>query len=335
MNAKILAFRRAGGDPMDDPRAKNFRYEKFKWSKMVLASDLTATEKNVLLAIDSRMDSDDGTCFPSVETIAEDSNLSTRTVQRSVKSAQEKGWLSVSRKRGHRSKYEATIPSVTPDNLVTRDKQKTPATRDAVVTPDKPVTRDSAVAKGVTGLSRRGDTVVTQIDQEYIKEQIIPATPAAREAPDENSGWTSDTPNPADVDLERFIHQELDDQGLKPRIGESGQIARRLALSGLSDADRRKYLVDDIASLRLKVDEGTDRRWALSWLGTAKSIAHWRAALNAASQQPAAPTTSSGSQRGAKRHIPGNVEGNFMDQVAEIEAHNARVAAQKAEGGQP
>ena len=110
-------------------------------------------------------------------------------------------------------------------------------------------------------------------------------------------------PDPADIDIDRFIHQELSDHGLEPRIGESQQIARRLILSELSEADRRRYLVDDVSRLREKVDSGAiDRRRAIDWIGSTKGISWWLSSVKTA--RAAAPTqTQSGAVASKTRLI--------------------------------
>ena len=96
------------------------------WQHTVLQSNLPSTVKFVLLALSvGWMDTDGGSCFPTLAQIAERAGLSRQAVARALDQAVEAGYL----KRWHwghgrgnrRWNYQATLPHgemVTPDNYL-------------------------------------------------------------------------------------------------------------------------------------------------------------------------------------------------------------------------
>jgi hypothetical protein len=138
--------------------------------------------------------------------------------------------------------------------------------------------------------SRQNDAQADKMSpiQRSTEKNTTTTTPAREPSPvcgAEDESTSTPKPDPGDIDLDRYIHQELTDHGLEPRIGEAQQIARRLMLSELSEPDRRRYLVDDAARLRGKFDAGTiDRRTAIDWLGSTRGISWWLTSVKAARQ---------------------------------------------------
>lgn len=87
------------------------------WMRAVRDSDLESTMKHVLLTLGTRMDPDGGSCYPSTRTLAADTGLSRRTVEKHLRSAEERGWLRRER-AGHsgqgwrRNRYVPVTPTV-------------------------------------------------------------------------------------------------------------------------------------------------------------------------------------------------------------------------------
>jgi hypothetical protein len=120
------------------------------------------TDRLVLLALADQA-RDDGTTWPSVETIALRSRVSERTVQRSIKALQLLGELAVEANAGTRgtNKYTVIVSPRqidTPDNLT-------------------PVSQSPRQIDGVTPMTRSGDTRVTRTVKNH---QLPPNPPAPR-----------------------------------------------------------------------------------------------------------------------------------------------------------
>jgi hypothetical protein len=84
---------------------------KWKWREAVWASDLTANQKLVAQAISQYTDRDGSSAWPAVPTLAADTSLSDRTVQRSLESLVELGWLRIERRAAqHRPTTYGLVP---------------------------------------------------------------------------------------------------------------------------------------------------------------------------------------------------------------------------------
>ncbi len=67
----------------------------FSWRHAILKSDIHSTTKHVLLTLACHMNELGESCFPSINTLAEETSLSERSVRTQIKSAQELGWIKV------------------------------------------------------------------------------------------------------------------------------------------------------------------------------------------------------------------------------------------------
>ena len=90
---------------------------KFSWERAVVQSDLDGTSRHVALTVGLHFSKAGDSCWPSMETLAEESGLHLSTVKRHLTILREAGWLIVhsggSPKGGTRTsnRYEAAIPS--------------------------------------------------------------------------------------------------------------------------------------------------------------------------------------------------------------------------------
>lgn len=75
---------------MADPDAENVA---LAWMRAVRESDLKKTTKLVLLTLGTRMDPDGSSCFPSTRTLADDTGLSRRTVEKHLREAASQDWI--------------------------------------------------------------------------------------------------------------------------------------------------------------------------------------------------------------------------------------------------
>ena len=83
----------------------------FEWTKAVRDSDLPPHVKHVLLTLATWMDAGGGSCFPTVETIADGVGKDRSNVLRALRSAADAGWVERrSGTYGRQSNYMATCP---------------------------------------------------------------------------------------------------------------------------------------------------------------------------------------------------------------------------------
>lgn len=308
-HAEIIDLHRARGGQMAEVRDE---FDRFKWARG-WAEDERITSSTAIAILGALLQhmSPQGECYPSVPTLARLGRCTERTVRRHLSNLEDLGWLKIIKRTGASNLYRA----VTPDT-------RTPS---SAVTPD---TGDGGTpCSGVT-------PPPALVSPKQIREQRITTTTHTREAetktdldtnPNQNQAQVEEKlqkPDPMDIDLDRFIHNELLDQGLKPRIGEAQQIARRVILSELKPQDRRRYLVDWIARVAEKIQDGEiDRRTAIRWIGGAKSVAWWVADVkNARESEPI--------KKPAKRYAKDSIESNAEKCLERIQ----RLARQ---GGEP
>lgn len=84
----------------------------FTWRSAIVESNLKPTTRHVLLTLSLHMNERGGSCFPSVETLARETDLNRATIIRQLQIAETDGWLVVERSAGRTSnRYEAAIPS--------------------------------------------------------------------------------------------------------------------------------------------------------------------------------------------------------------------------------
>ena len=84
-----------------------------RWRRAVLAEPaLTDAQKLVAFALAEHMNGGGGSCWPSVETLADEVALTRRPVQRALATLDAAGWIEreIGRGRGHSSQYRATFP---------------------------------------------------------------------------------------------------------------------------------------------------------------------------------------------------------------------------------
>jgi DNA-binding MarR family transcriptional regulator len=86
----------------------------FAWREALRTSSLTSTQRGVAWALSQHMDRNGGSCFPSVQTLSEDSGYSRRTVQKTVRSLEGVGWIECDAGGGRKrtTRYQARIPGV-------------------------------------------------------------------------------------------------------------------------------------------------------------------------------------------------------------------------------
>lgn len=174
------------------------------------------TDRLVLLAIADSAGDDGGNAFPSIETLADKAKVSTRTVQRSIRSLTLLGEVSVTPNAGRHGTnvYQVRMDRqpVTPVNLA-----PVPDSH-----PGQSVTGDERVTEGVTPVTPGGDTGVT-------RTVLEPSTTRPKNI-------SSDAPRP-DVDrLCDHLADRIEANGSKrPTIGKRWRDAARLML----DADGR------------------------------------------------------------------------------------------------
>ena len=66
---------------------------KFEWQRAFMASDLPPMTRLVLFALCAHMDPDGGTCYPSIERLAECTGLAIRAVKAHTRKAVDSGWI--------------------------------------------------------------------------------------------------------------------------------------------------------------------------------------------------------------------------------------------------
>lgn len=85
---------------------KSSRFDTLAWARSLRESDLSATERAVGWALALRAGAT-GQCWPSVATLAGDTNLSRRAVQQSLHALVQGGWVEVkSAKSGYTPDYQ-------------------------------------------------------------------------------------------------------------------------------------------------------------------------------------------------------------------------------------
>lgn len=89
----------------------------YSWRQAVLKSKLAATTKHVLVTLGCHMNDMGESCFPSIETLMEETSLSNRAIITHLDKAEQAGFI-VTRKHGFagqkwaRNEYVATFPNV-------------------------------------------------------------------------------------------------------------------------------------------------------------------------------------------------------------------------------
>jgi hypothetical protein len=94
---------------------------RFRWRKAITTSSLTATQRHVAHVLGLHMNSDGGSCYPSIALIALETGYSRRAVQYGLRVLEAKGWIrrEAGGKKGgrgleHTSRYQARIPRGAP-----------------------------------------------------------------------------------------------------------------------------------------------------------------------------------------------------------------------------
>jgi DNA-binding MarR family transcriptional regulator len=83
----------------------------FTWRTAITESDLRPTSRHVALTLSLYMGEKGDHAWPAVTTLAEDTGLDRRTVQRALRELQDSGWLAVRIGGGHAtSRYVGLIP---------------------------------------------------------------------------------------------------------------------------------------------------------------------------------------------------------------------------------
>lgn len=87
----------------------------FSWRQVVLKSKLAATTKHVLVTLGCHMNDMGESCFPSIETLCEETSLSNRAVITHLEIAEKEGFISRARhgfagQKWARNEYKATFP---------------------------------------------------------------------------------------------------------------------------------------------------------------------------------------------------------------------------------
>ena len=94
----------------------------FAYMDAVLASDLTSSQRMILLVQAKHADAHEGeltNSYPSEETLAEQTGLNRKTIQRARKSLVELGWLIQTHSgRGGSSKWSNAYDLAVPDELI-------------------------------------------------------------------------------------------------------------------------------------------------------------------------------------------------------------------------
>lgn len=90
----------------------------FSWRGEVCGSHLAPTQRHVALTLSMHMNERGGSCFPGIDTLAEETGLDARTVQRALRVLADSGWLSVERGggRGRSNRYTAIVPQRVADD---------------------------------------------------------------------------------------------------------------------------------------------------------------------------------------------------------------------------
>ena len=83
------------------------------WRGRIIKSALPPVAKHVALTLSMHMNEVGSSCFPSLDTLADETSLSRRSVQRAIGELERWGWLAVSRPskqgRGVSNRYTAVI----------------------------------------------------------------------------------------------------------------------------------------------------------------------------------------------------------------------------------
>ena len=151
-----------------------FTGNRFRWERLVLASDLPPAARFVALVLATYVNADDE-AWPAVATLAKGAGVDSRTVQRHLKTLERHGLLARRVRGGHlASVYTLILPAPAreeDDTPARGDMGATPTNHDAIVRgdigvtstgPDAKARGDMGVTPGVTLVSRRGDMGVTQ-----------------------------------------------------------------------------------------------------------------------------------------------------------------------------
>ena len=79
-------------------------------------TDLPATQKFVFLALCDNA-SDEGFCFPSIQTLCKKTSLKERTVQGAIKTLVRLGYMAIRTRRGQSTVYIVKAPEEWPRNI--------------------------------------------------------------------------------------------------------------------------------------------------------------------------------------------------------------------------
>lgn len=146
----------------------------FDWRKAVLASELPAPCRHVLLTLSMHMDESGGSCWPSTETLARESGLHRATVIRHLATAEDGGWFTRVASRGRTSNaYQATQPS--PCTTVQPSQKTTVAENDR----RRELTQPSQKTTQPSFSARQPSHKATQGRQEGVQEDVIESVAAA------------------------------------------------------------------------------------------------------------------------------------------------------------
>jgi DNA-binding transcriptional MocR family regulator len=98
----------------------------FTWRSAIVESDLHPTVRHIALTLSLHMNERGGSCFPSLETQAQESGRDVATVKRALSKLEEAGYLKRIRPqvmgRGHRTEYEALVPEGAQDAPVSEER---------------------------------------------------------------------------------------------------------------------------------------------------------------------------------------------------------------------
>lgn len=169
------------------------------WRDMVLSpeSGLRAAARLVACGLAKHMDSDGGSCWPSVELLAAETGLGRRSVQRGLRALEDAGWVSADRGGGRAftSEYAAVFPT------------SERASERRVIDPEKGRQSDADSGhfdrKGVRDDTERasettvkGVTVTPEDAQEDAQSEDVLSSSSANAPEEEGAGHVADAPPP-------------------------------------------------------------------------------------------------------------------------------------------
>ena len=97
----------------------------FTWRSAISdpSHDLPSTARHVALALSLHMNERGGSCFPAISTLAGETNLDDRTVQRAIRRLEADRWLVVAAKGGMKngSRVANTYRAVFPDGILRQE----------------------------------------------------------------------------------------------------------------------------------------------------------------------------------------------------------------------